>query len=173
VASYTSHHHVSTKNLSLPYEVSSSVLYNNKEYEERFQTGKSNNPSAGNSEVWALERLEGQPRVGCRKTCGRGSKRAEIIRMGYSTRRVALRQGSCHFQKSSSIFTSGVQGQGSREFFCCVAPGSDCSSTDGRRIIGRFLRLACRAKKPLTMKILRKYYENTTPFSCAAAWRGL
>src|SRR5262249_6363178 len=38
--------------------------------------------------------FEGQQSAGCRKTCGKGVKRTEIILMGCSTPRLALWQGS-------------------------------------------------------------------------------
>src|SRR5262247_3370548 len=46
--------------------------------------------SVGSHESRALERQEGQESAACRKTCGRGSKRTEMIRMGYSTPRLHL-----------------------------------------------------------------------------------
>jgi hypothetical protein len=50
--------------------------------------------SIGSHEVRALERREYPPSVECRKTCGRGVTRTQIVGMGYSTRKRALRQRS-------------------------------------------------------------------------------
>ena len=48
--------------------------------------------SAGSHEVGGLERRESQPDAECRKTCGRGVKRTQILGMGCSTPVLALWQ---------------------------------------------------------------------------------
>ena len=54
-------------------------------------------PSLGSHEVEGLERWKGQQSARCRKTCGRGAKRTEILDMGCSTPKLALerRYASC------------------------------------------------------------------------------
>src|SRR4030095_13786210 len=63
--------------------------------------------------------LQGQQSTGCRKTCGKGAKRTQILAMGCSTPGLALGQGSpgCRFnggillanllQSSRSTFSRG------------------------------------------------------------------
>jgi hypothetical protein len=74
--------------------VQSNAIYRGAQYEELSWARRSYNMSIGSHEVRALERREYPPSVECRKTCGRGVTRTQIVGMGYSTRKRALRQRS-------------------------------------------------------------------------------
>jgi hypothetical protein len=60
--------------------------------------------------------LAGQSYAGCRKTCGRGVKRTQILAMGCSTRKPALWQGSPVCRKNGRILLANPL-QSSRSTF--------------------------------------------------------
>src|SRR5215470_2375835 len=81
------------------------------------------------SRGWSAVR-EGQSDTECRKTCGRGAKLTEILGMGYSTPKSALRQGSPACRRNGCI-TQRVTQRGPPEWQGaekgCNLPASACS----------------------------------------------